>query len=436
MAVLPDYVSGTISLANGSTTVAGTGTMFQAAAFKAGDTLQIQNLTAVIASVNSNTSLTLTAPWTGISLTDAPYRARYLPDGARVTAQTTTLIELLGNGVLSNLAELGVEDGKVPVGNAAGEYELKDQSTFGIQDPNGSLGKLAALTLTADKAVTTDGSGNAQQIDLGTLGRALLALAAGTTAQIIQADGAIIDKASLPVSTAMQTALNDKLSMSLGGILNGALRVNNALYTYINQTGGNQYSNQVSCFIGDGIASRFMAEHAPGYYYATLIQTAFPGGSREFLFKSDGSFTAPGAIIGASKSFEIDHPVDPDNYDLRHCATEAPEMLVEYRGTAQLVNGSATINVEEYFGVMPGTFDALWTDAWVTALQNQDSFDRLKPSRIEGAVFTINCENLISNDLVSWVVMARRNDAYVRWDGCKSTNGDGKLIIEFEKESA
>jgi hypothetical protein len=144
MAVLPDYVSGTITLANGSTTIAGTGTMFQAAAFKTGDTLQIQNLTAVIASVNSNTSLTLTSPWTGTSLTNAPYRARYLPDGARVTAQTTTLIELLGNGVLKNLAEIGVEDGKVPVGNASGEYELKPTSSFGVQDPNGTLAEIVA----------------------------------------------------------------------------------------------------------------------------------------------------------------------------------------------------------------------------------------------------------------------------------------------------
>ncbi|GEM_PF-2417550 len=160
MAVLPDYVSGTITLANGSTTVTGTGTMFQAAAFKAGDTLQIQNLTAVIASVNSNTSLTLTAPWTGTSLTNAPYRARYLPDGARVTAQTTTLIELLGNGVLTNLAELGVEDGKTPVGNAAGQYELVDTSTFGLQDQNGNLSQFAGLSRGSNQSLGTNNSGN------------------------------------------------------------------------------------------------------------------------------------------------------------------------------------------------------------------------------------------------------------------------------------
>ncbi|MFC7067468.1 hypothetical protein [Brucella rhizosphaerae] len=162
MAVLSDYTSGTITLANGSTAVTGTGTLFNVAKFREGDTLQIQNLTAVIASVNSNISLTLTVPWTGTSLTDAPYRARYLPDGARVTAQTTTLIELLGNGVLSNIAELGVEDGKAPVGNAAGEYELKSVPT----DPNGSLGKLADLTLANRQVLQTDGSGNLTAITL------------------------------------------------------------------------------------------------------------------------------------------------------------------------------------------------------------------------------------------------------------------------------
>ncbi|OAB83653.1 hypothetical protein A4G21_04660 [Brucella intermedia] len=177
MAVLPDYVTGTITLANGSTTVTGTGTMFETAAFRAGDTLQIQNLTAIIASVDSNTSLTLTEPWTGTSLTNAPYRARYLPDGARVTAQTTTLIELLGNGVLSNIASVPVEEGKVLVGNVAGQYEAKDY----VGDPNGSLGKLAALTLAANKILNTDGSGNLTQSDITAAALVLLKLA-GTSA--------------------------------------------------------------------------------------------------------------------------------------------------------------------------------------------------------------------------------------------------------------
>ncbi|KAB2747851.1 MULTISPECIES: C1q-like domain-containing protein [Brucella] len=167
MAVLPDYVTGTITLANGSTTVTGTGTMFTTAAFRPGDTLQIQNLTAVIASVDSNTQLTLADPWTGTGLTDAPYRARYLPDGARVTAQTTLLIELLGNGVLSNIASIPVEEGNLLIGNAAGLYDLIDKSELGTPDPNGSLAKLAALTLAARQILQTDETGALTALTLG-----------------------------------------------------------------------------------------------------------------------------------------------------------------------------------------------------------------------------------------------------------------------------
>ncbi|MDH0368997.1 hypothetical protein [Brucella anthropi] len=145
MPVLSDYMSGTISLANGSVTVTGTGTLFEVTRFREGDTLQIQNLTAVIASVDSDTQLTLTEPWTGASIVNGAYRARQLGDGSRVSTQAATVIQTLGNGVLTNLAELGVEEGKVPVGGPTGEYELVDPSTFGVQDPNGTLEKVAAF---------------------------------------------------------------------------------------------------------------------------------------------------------------------------------------------------------------------------------------------------------------------------------------------------
>jgi len=210
MAVLSDYTSGTISLANGSTTVTGTGTLFEVARFREGDTLQIQNLTAVIASVDSDTQLTLTEPWTGTSIVDGPYRARQLADGTRVGTQAATLIELLGDGTLAGIAALGVEEGKSLVGGPAGQYELVDTSTFGIQDPNGSLGKLAALTLAArqilqtdaagdlkqvalaaNKALATDVNGDVTPIDLGTLGRDLLSLSTGTDKQFIRGDGTL-----------------------------------------------------------------------------------------------------------------------------------------------------------------------------------------------------------------------------------------------------
>ncbi|MFI3902613.1 hypothetical protein [Ochrobactrum sp. S1502_03] len=232
MAILSDYTSGTISLAQGSVTVTGTGTLFEVTRFREGDTLQIQNLTAVIASVNSDTSLTLTEPWTGSTIVDGPYRARQLGDISRYPTQAATIIDLLGNGVLTNIAEIPVEEGKLLRGNAAGQYEAVPEDEIGIQDPNGSLAKLASLTLgnrqilqtdengalkaiaiLANKALVTDENKDLQQIDLGTFGRALLTLTAGTNAQYVQGDGTLQSKDGLPISTATQAALNSKIGV-------------------------------------------------------------------------------------------------------------------------------------------------------------------------------------------------------------------------------
>ncbi|WP_192798553.1 hypothetical protein [Brucella anthropi] len=446
MAVLSDYTSGTISLANGSATVTGTGTLFEVTRFREGDTLQIQNLTAVIASVDSDTQLTLTEPWTGTSIVDGPYRARQLADGTRVGTQAATLIELLGDGTLAGIAALGVEEGKVPVGGPVGQYVLADMVT----DPNGSLGKLAALTLAArqilqtdaagdlkqialaaNKALATDANGDVTPIDLGTLGGALLALATGTTAQYLQGDGTLQAKAGLPISTATQTALNGKFDKT-GGAITGGIYSNSEIST---ASSGGSYSPAITTSIGTSVRTALITELSPGQYSQAILQTVQDGTTAyNFAFRYGVGFISPGVVNGTVKNFEIDHPIDPDNYDLRHAATESPELLVEYRGTAQLVNGRATVNVEEHYGVMPDTFVNLWIDAWVISLQNQDGFDRIKPSRVTGATFEIICENEASDDLVSWVVMARRNDPYVRWEGCPVTDANGKLIIEFEKD--
>ncbi|MCV9909984.1 hypothetical protein OIV19_20505 [Brucella sp. HL-2] len=385
------YTIGDVTVQNGSAVVTGTGTGWETALIDGG-VIFVGGGSYPIYSVESETSLTLAYPFTGESGADLPYAVDRQRAAATSNIQMNDrLAQIIREISIGNIEDLNAIDF---TGN-----ELLQTNAAGV---------LIKVALAANKLLCTNANKNIEQIEL----------------------------IALPISTAMQSALNDKLSLSAGGIVNGPVRVDGALYTYVAQTAQQRYSNQVSCFIGDQIAGRFLAEHAPGEYYATMIQTAFPGGSREFLFKSDGSFTAPGAIIGAAKNFEIDHTVDPDNYDLRHCATESDEMGLHYRGRTRLVNGRATVNVEEYRGVMPGTYMNLWADAWVSSILKTGPKAHVSVSEIDGATFELICEDETSNDLVSWLVTARRNDPYVRWEGCISTDAEGKLIVEFEKETA
>ncbi|QOD65809.1 hypothetical protein HGK82_22210 [Ochrobactrum sp. MT180101] len=187
MATLSDYTDGTITVANGSVDFTGTDTLWRSAAFQEGDTVLLQGFTGVIAGTSnddplilSNTTGQFTEPWPGASGTFA-YRMRYQPDNARFSAKSTALINLLANGILRGIADIGVEEGKLLIGDVAGLYDLIDKSELGLQDPNGSLGKLAALTLAANKILNTDGSGNLTQSDITAAALVLLKLA-GTAA--------------------------------------------------------------------------------------------------------------------------------------------------------------------------------------------------------------------------------------------------------------
>lgn len=253
MAVLSDYLSGTITVTNGSTAFTGTGTAWRVAGFREGDTVQLQGYTAIIAGTSANDPLIegngaghFTEGWAGASGTFA-YRMRYMPDNARVTARTTALIELLGNGTLHSIAELPVEEGKVLIGNDAGQYVLIDKSELGVADPNSNLAGLAALdnisnlselaaiakandqfiimgpdgtiTLKSIKSMTDAIAKNATEIDK----KYALPLG-GTEDQLLDATGTAISKESLPISDAVQKALDAKASYNW--IINGDFTIN------------------------------------------------------------------------------------------------------------------------------------------------------------------------------------------------------------------
>lgn len=128
MPAASDYVTGTISLTNGSSNFTGTSTGWLLAGFKEGDTIiDITGATefmGVIATIDANGAGTLTKAWEGPTLVDVAYRMRYQPDGARVSAQARNLIELLGNGNVLALAGLSGSANQVPMFTGPGAMTL------------------------------------------------------------------------------------------------------------------------------------------------------------------------------------------------------------------------------------------------------------------------------------------------------------------------
>ncbi|WP_454622783.1 gp53-like domain-containing protein [Brucella anthropi] len=183
MAIRPDFDIGTLTLTSGSADFTTSGSALEVAKVSAGDAIIAPSgHVLIIASITGQNSGTLFLPCPAAAAgTDLPLRIRFQPDGSRYQGAVRNLIDLLSSGNLEAFAALVGASGMVPIFTGPGTMDLADPATFGIQDPNGSLGKLAALTLLANKFLNTNGSGALVQSDIAAAAIALLNLS-GTAA--------------------------------------------------------------------------------------------------------------------------------------------------------------------------------------------------------------------------------------------------------------
>jgi hypothetical protein len=130
-----------------------------------------------------------------------------------------------------------------------------------------------------------------------------------------------------------------------------------------------------------------------------------------------GTFAATG-----TKSFQIDHPLDPENYYLNHFCTEGPEPYNVYRGNVVTdAQGYATIT-------LPAYFESINRDPTyhLTVIDSSDDFVLAKVVReIQNNQFVIRTSKPFVK--VSWEVKAIRNDLWVQRYGYQT---------EQEKEDA
>ena len=144
--------------------------------------------------------------------------------------------------------------------------------------------------------------------------------------------------------------------------------------------------------------------------------------------RNDGAVWVKGTLTKGGGSFRIDHPLPEkkDTHHLYHSFIEGPKADLIYRGKINLIDGTATVNIDEVSTMTEGTFELLTRDAQCF-VNNLSGWDLVK-GNITGNTLTITSQNTESTDEISWMVVAERNDEWFR--DSEMTDDNGNTIVE------
>jgi hypothetical protein len=111
------------------------------------------------------------------------------------------------------------------------------------------------------------------------------------------------------------------------------------------------------------------ANQVSNYYLNSLLVWHCPQktggeGTVMTLVTTSGNLGIVGALSKGSGSFKIDHPLEAkkDTHHLVHSFIEGPQADLIYRGVVDLVDGTATINIDTISGMTEGTYVLLNTN--------------------------------------------------------------------------
>jgi hypothetical protein len=219
---------------------------------------------------------------------------------------------------------------------------------------------------------------------------------------------------------------NDVLAMSLDGNQNttfsGKVNINGGSFTSL-------ATNGTASIYADASHGVFM--HGRGSVHDMILMNGIgqtvmsvPTGTQNATFE--------GSISKASGSFKIPHPLPELNetHNLVHSFVESPRAENLYSGMTNLVDGTASVNIDTHSGMTEGTFEALNT-LLTHSSSNESGYNPVKCSVVNN-VITINCQDATSTDKVYWEVRGERKDAHMldtEW-----TDDAGHVIVEPLKE--
>lgn len=146
-----------------------------------------------------------------------------------------------------------------------------------------------------------------------------------------------------------------------------------------------------------------------------------------------GDCCIDGTLTKGAGTFDISHPTQEEKR-LRHSFVEGPRFDNIYRNKVRLIDGKAFVNLDTDCvspggqTMTPGTWEKLNRNPDIF-LQNLEGWSRLR-GKIKGSILEIECEDENCTDLISWMVVAERQDDFVI--NAEISDDEGRLILEYE----
>ncbi|MBV9158283.1 MAG: hypothetical protein JO097_18620 [Acidobacteriaceae bacterium] len=216
------------------------------------------------------------------------------------------------------------------------------------------------------------------------------------------------------------------LSVYGGGESAGIQGLGGDAQSGLNGDGGDFYGGGAA---GDGRDGGNGVFAVPGSDWGVAVlawsSQAYDGGASTVAGEFSGDVVVSGNLSKSGGSFQIDHPLDPENKYLLHSFVESPDMMNIYNGNVITDSGgNATVT-------LPDWFEALNRDFRYQLTAIGQPAQAFVSSEIVDGRFTIKTDR--PNVKVSWQVTGIRQDAWanahrIPTEVMKTANEQGHYI--------
>lgn len=164
---------------------------------------------------------------------------------------------------------------------------------------------------------------------------------------------------------------------------------------------------------------------------AQWVSAITGGGGFWSLDPATNTISTTYTISAPTKNFRIDHPLPElrETHDLVYTSAEGPSADLLFHGTVQLVNGNASINIDNNSNQTNGTFESLCGNIKCFT-ENTTDWTPVR-GKVEGNILNIEAKDSNCEAIVDWMIIGTRKDGEL--NEIPTSGEDGEFYPEVLK---